>query len=197
MYHGRFILVASPDARHWGGSEYKKQRKSIFGSFRFFPLWSLTELLAARPYIRNDFSDDDVHQRYYLFGGVPRNVFIAKERVNSILASQVEASNTLTPQQLTKIAKTGYNAVSTFSELQPRSAILGYGRSGLDYIDYTKINVVPISEKVIETIFVNHQAFLWNEFSRYSDSSVVVCSFRRFVPLYCMGHHIRHCKRNH
>jgi hypothetical protein len=167
--NGRFILVASPDEHHWEASEFKKERGGTSGTFRYFPVWSLDELLAARPYIRDDFSDDDVKQRYRQFGGVPRNVFNDESDVKEMLASQVEASNKLTPNQLTEIGKAGWNGVSTFSELHSKSAILGYGWSGSEYTD---LNVVPISEKVIETIFVKHQAFLWNTFSRYTDSSV-------------------------
>jgi hypothetical protein len=70
MFKGRFILVSSPDERCWGESEFLKARGDTSGAFRFFPMWSLDELLAARPFMDRwgDISDDEIKERYRQVG---------------------------------------------------------------------------------------------------------------------------------
>lgn len=41
------IFVSSPDEGHWGGSEFEKARHDVSGEFRYFPVWTLEELLNA------------------------------------------------------------------------------------------------------------------------------------------------------
>jgi hypothetical protein len=164
FFKGRFILVSSPDDRHWGESQFAKENGATEGTFRYFPLWSLDELLAARPYLNNDISDNEVKQRYNQVGGVPRHVYTTS--IDKVLTIQETAINLLTPNQVMAIVKTGWNAVSTFSQPQPRSALMGYGWSGNKY---TVVNAVPISDRVLEKIFVLRQKELWEEFEeRYN-----------------------------
>jgi hypothetical protein len=40
----KFMLVASPDDRHWGGSDFTKKRSKTRSEFKFFPVWNLEEI---------------------------------------------------------------------------------------------------------------------------------------------------------
>jgi hypothetical protein len=109
--------------------------------------------------------------------------------LNDFLARQVLAINELTKEQLSDIAIKGWGAMSNFAELQPKSAILGYAGSGSEY---SEINTVPISEKVIELFFVNNQAFLWDKFSQYAIPSLSSSVAGPFFEL--LGLHLLHGK---
>jgi hypothetical protein len=158
-FKGRFILVSSPDNCHWGESQFAKENEDTEGTFRYFPLWSLDELQAARPFLNNDISDDEVEQRYHQVGGVPSHVYTTS--IDKVLMIQDTALSSLTPNQVMRISKTGWNAASTFSKSQPSSAVMGYGWSG---IKYTVINAVPISDRVLEKIYLICQTELWEKF---------------------------------
>jgi hypothetical protein len=167
-FKGRFVLVSSPDSCHWGGSEFEKvEETSGQGVFLYFPLWDLDELLAARPYINNDISDDEVKQRYQEVGGVPRNVFAVPTSYTKVLEKQKNDINFLTDEQFKKISSSGWDAVSNFSEQQPKSAIMGYGRSG---IDYSEKNMQCISKGVLQILFVTGKIIFWAEYDRISDN---------------------------
>jgi hypothetical protein len=167
-FTGKFILVSSPDSCHWGGSEFEKvEETSGQGVFLYFPLWDLDELLAACPYINNDISDDEVKQRYQEVGGVPRNVFAGTTSYAKVVAKQKNDINFLTKDQLKEISSSGWDVVLTFSEQQLKSAIMGYGTSG---IDYSKKNVQCISEGVLQTIFLKGRSISWSEYCQISDN---------------------------
>jgi hypothetical protein len=75
LAEAKVIIVANPDSKHWGGSEFEMVRGRWSGVFKYFPLWELSELLAARPILAPDMSEDMVVERYGKVGGVPRTVF--------------------------------------------------------------------------------------------------------------------------
>jgi hypothetical protein len=167
-FKGRFILVSSPDNHHWGGSQFEKaQDTSSQGTFRYFPLWDLDELMAARPYINIDISDQEVKQRHHQVGGVPRNVFAGTEEYSKVLKRQEEDIRSFDEDQLKEISSSGWDAVSTFFEQQPKSAIMGYGRSA---IDYTVKNVQCISNEVQQALFVTSKSIFWAEYCQISDN---------------------------
>jgi hypothetical protein len=183
-FTGKFILVSSPDSCHWGGSEFEKAEKtSRQGVFLYFPLWDLDELLAARPYINNDISDDEVKQRYFYVGGVPSNVFAGTKSYTNVVAKQKEDMKLLTKDQLKEISSCGWDVVSTFSE-QLKSAIMGYGRSG---IDYSKKNLQCISKGVLQSIFITGRSIVWAEYCQISDnkSDVKRACLRQSVGISC------------
>jgi hypothetical protein len=119
----------------------------------------LDELQAARPFLNNDISDDEVEQRYHQVGGVPSHVYTTS--IDKVLMIQDTALSSLTPNQVMRISKTGWNAASTFSQSQPSSAVMGYGWSG---IKYTVINAIPISDRVLEIFYLICQTELWEKF---------------------------------
>jgi hypothetical protein len=121
-------------------------------------MWNLQELQDARPYINNDISADAVAQRYHQVGRVPRNIFENDEDFSDVLKAQTNAINALTKDQLKNIAQRGWNAMSDFSYMQTQSAILGYERPGVDYMD---ANVSPISKMVRETVITKCQMLFY------------------------------------
>jgi hypothetical protein len=91
----KVIIVASPDERHWGESEFEKEREGIAGFFQYMPQWELEELQFAAPFLcHNDpelkalLNDPfklnlEILDRYRIFGGVPRHIFgsrLSRER---------------------------------------------------------------------------------------------------------------------
>jgi hypothetical protein len=76
----RLALVCAPESAYYKGME--KTGTFEFGAIkRYFPLWSLVELLEARPYMLDKSgkpildSDADVVERFQRFGGIARHVF--------------------------------------------------------------------------------------------------------------------------
>ena len=50
-FEGKVIIVSSPNQGHWGNSEFEKERDGVSGTFRFYPVWEVHELLAARKFL--------------------------------------------------------------------------------------------------------------------------------------------------
>jgi hypothetical protein len=165
MFKGRFILVSSPDERCWGESEFLKARGDTGGAFRFFPMWSLDELMAARPFMDRwgDISDNDIKERYRQMGGEPSEVFsfddgnLGRERQANILDRQRRAMSRLSSHQRMAIACVGWNDTSTFSPNQPICDIMGYGQSG---DDFSVENAIPVSETVHEMLVAEGESWL-------------------------------------
>lgn len=100
IFQGKVIIVASPDEGHWGGSEFLKQRGNIKGLFMFMPVWSLSELLAAKQYFEYNLLDETIASRYEKVGGIPRHIFTDDDTFNAVLRSQISAINMLNEDQL-------------------------------------------------------------------------------------------------
>jgi hypothetical protein len=115
------IIVSSPDSRHWGGSAFGKRRENTYGQFMFFPIWTLKELLNARPELGEHLTEDEVCERYRYFGGVSRHVFTKHNIENNLFAQDI-AIRGLTPEQAKKVALHDMDAVGTLNEnWRPRS----------------------------------------------------------------------------
>jgi hypothetical protein len=71
----KFILVSPPNERHWGESQFTNLRGRVFGVSKYYPLWSLQELLEARPIIKLQLTTDEVKKRYRGVGGFPCDVY--------------------------------------------------------------------------------------------------------------------------
>ena len=91
------VIFASPDDRVWGtDSGFMKHGggHGAGGSFMTFPVWTLQDLLTARPLMETQIEEEEVKARFYKFGGVPRDVFasaevfaVANENLNEALRS--------------------------------------------------------------------------------------------------------------
>lgn len=93
------------------------------GFFKYYPLWSLQELLYANSFIGSELLLDTIKLRYHQVGGVPRNVFVDDETFQSVMTAQVDAVKKLTKEQATVMAKGDTDAVVSSIEEHPKSAV--------------------------------------------------------------------------
>jgi hypothetical protein len=119
------IIIASPDERSWGESNFTKRRGSL-GMFLHFPIWNYEELLAAAHVLYPAFNDMVVSKRYHQFGGIPRKVLHGNIDVAVALVLQDAAINALEAATAVQLAQDHIDAVSTFGSSLPKSAIVGY-----------------------------------------------------------------------
>jgi hypothetical protein len=145
-FHQHFILVSTPDERRWGESSFQKEIGSTSGTFRYFPIWNLEELLAARPYINMGISHEEVQRRHYLVGGVPGHVFLDPDELDDVLVSHSKAINSLNDRQLRGIAMGGWHTMILLPYIPSKSALVGF--DGFPFKPPYERNVVPISEMV-------------------------------------------------
>jgi hypothetical protein len=87
-FRPKVIIVARPDSRFWGDSDFEKLRNNGQGFLKFIPLWSLEEILSAQPVLRPDMTREQVTARYHVFGGVPGIVFMPDEGAATMLEIQ-------------------------------------------------------------------------------------------------------------
>lgn len=153
------IIVSSPDSGHWGGSEFGKRRGNTKGRFMFFPIWTLEELLDARPVLGEYLTEDEVCERYRYFGGVPRHVF-AKHNIEDELLTQDIAILCLTLEQAKKIALNDMDGVGTLNENQPKSAVIGINcKPNYGFMRY---DIVVVSALVAEKVYSKFMTDLWS-----------------------------------
>jgi hypothetical protein len=159
----KYMLISSPDERHWGGSEFKKKRVNEIGKFLYYPVWDLEEIQAARTYLFPGTAKptaEEVMTRFRQVGGVPRNIFT--EVYHSALEDQVKAITALTSEQVINIVKKRMDGLGTFAEGQPKSAIIGYAKDD-PHLTYSKEKIVIVSPSVADYVYVKYIQDLWNE----------------------------------
>lgn len=118
--HPKVLIVASLDRRHWGGREFAKVRGSVKGYFRYYPIWTLSELLDARCVLGNQLSEEDIFERYRQVGGIPRHVFDV-DGVSTTLEVQKQALFNLKENQARKIAFGDFNGVPIWNDALPKT----------------------------------------------------------------------------
>jgi hypothetical protein len=132
-FQAKVIIVASPDSRHWGDSMFRKARGTVKGFFRFFPVWELSELLAARTFFPVSIDEEDVvSKRYSEVGGVPASIFADQSSYDDDLEQQRTNINALTWEQVEKIGKNEVDYFDSMSPLLPKGALLAYVKSPND-----------------------------------------------------------------
>ena len=159
----KVIIVASPDDRHWGESEFRKMRDGVGGFFLYYPLWKLEELLSARSSLMDrglQLSEAEIRMHFHGVGGVPRHIFQKKSIYEGILKNQDLAVNALSEGQAVRMAKKEMDAVGTLGAEQPKSALIGYKAS--KETRFEDAEVVPISQTVIEKVWNKFMASIWN-----------------------------------
>jgi hypothetical protein len=157
----RFILVSSPDSRHWGESAFMKRRGDVMGAFLHYPVWELDELLQARRIAKPTLSVENVNALYRNFGGVPRHVFgdeTDREKLRDALNREV---NELTLDQATDLAYGDANKVGTYAPSQPKSSLIAYVLDS-DHKQFTKCKVTVISCLATELVAMRFMDKLWN-----------------------------------
>ena len=126
-FQGKVVIVASPDNRHWGESDFLKYRGKSKGLFMFLPVWSLNELLCAKQYFEYSIDDDEeIMRRYEKVGGIPRHIFTDNVTFLGILESQKAALNSLNEDQLRKLTANDINSAQTSDKDQPKSLLMVY-----------------------------------------------------------------------
>jgi hypothetical protein len=164
LFAPKFMLVSSPDERHWGESELTKNRDNIKGGFIYFPVWDWEEIQSARPYFltnRAHQTEDEVLERFRKVGGVPGNTFMG--RLDVLQQKQDDAINALTNDQVIDIANKRLNVVGTFAVGQPRSAIIGYAKGNTTKAKFENRNVEIRSPLVAEKVYVKFVRDLWDQ----------------------------------
>ena len=75
-FRPKLILVRSPNERHWGKNEFAKLRGDTCGLFCLCLVWSLEELMEARPFVwPSEVTEDMAVYRYSRVGGAPGVIF--------------------------------------------------------------------------------------------------------------------------
>ena len=157
----KVIIVASPDEGHWGASEFEKRRNVVEGYFKIHPIWSLNELLAVRQEFGN-FDEDQIRDRYRIFGGVPRRVF-AKD-IQKDLESQDTAIFNMKEEHVTAIALGRMDAVGSFGTNAPKGIILAFvpgNESTFTRVQQSSSSQL-LSPVIREKISSLHMVHLWN-----------------------------------
>jgi hypothetical protein len=112
-------------------------------------------------------SQDVVEERYRMFGGVPRMVFMT-DKVERQLSLQKQAVRSLTCEQAAKIVYGDASHVQTMASSQPKSALIGMFSDSKK--DFESFRVEVISPLVAEKICSLFMADLWNEMISSEDS---------------------------
>jgi Retrotransposon hot spot protein len=159
-FKARTIIVSSPNERHWGGNEFDKLRGDVIGTFRYFPMWDLHEILMAQPYLSSTvLTDEEVEARFRLVGGVPSHIILHKDYLARVLRCQNEAIEALTERQAQQILEGKLDVVGSFGSNQPRSAIIGYAKTQTpEKIPFSTPQVTIISPSVAENVMYKFMA---------------------------------------
>jgi hypothetical protein len=172
-FRPKVIIVASPDPGHWGEREFTKERATVEGTMRFYPVWSKEELMFARPILRPDMTDKTVEDRFLMFGGVPRHVFGTRDD-DALLLAQKGAVEVLTADQATCIAYTPEDLAFDYFDASTRSALLAIQQEEDDDGSFEKAKLTFVSSLVYRKVSEKFMALLWNVMlGRGSDGGLV------------------------
>ncbi len=135
-FRGKVIIVASPDERHWGASEFVKRRgRNSGGTRRYLPVWTLPELMEALPVfgtcdgVSLGLTKEDIKDRFQRFGGVPRYVFASRSAYEDQLSAQDEALEALSENDAMRLAYKNRSAIQTHSWDLQKGILLSYIRN--------------------------------------------------------------------
>ena len=173
-FEPKFILVTSPDSRHWGDNEFTKMRgNQVGGIFKYHPLWSWDEIQAANEVLigqipANETKRFDLEQRFHEMGGVPRNIYSVIDFYRQALKNQDRALALINPENAERIALGKIMDVDSMDPNQPKSAIMGYVLDPRD-VAFDQGIAVLVSEQVKELVFFKFMKNLWSIMLRSGD----------------------------
>jgi len=160
----RVIIVASPDERHWGESNFTKNDQAGLGGFiLYFPSWSLAQLSAASTELSGvQFVNNTVQELYEVFGGVPRNVFFPEEKEKEMnnLTTKVEA---MTSTQLKELVSGQLNRHSGFGTDQPKGGIVDFVATD----NFSQAELRLASSTILQMVRKQLMASIWTEMATY------------------------------
>jgi hypothetical protein len=166
----KVIIVASDDERHWG-SGFTKYRLGGEGVFLHYPVWSLEELVAARPIIAPELAETALAKRYRLFGGVPKNILCCPD---TLLQTQENEVDLLTRTQLEKIAAGRIDVLGSHDPTRPGRSLVAYDlpldREGKRIDRFDEYRVIFASPAVEESVSRVVRKFLTTLGKRFRSS---------------------------
>lgn len=181
-YRGKVIIIASPDEGHWGLGEFTKKRLRVKGTFRYYPIWSLIELLYARRFFDVNLDVEVICNRYEEVGGIPRLVFTSEDEYNAVLILQENAINRLSDEQVRLLTLNDAHAAQTFGSNQPKSIIMVYNCVGMNFKEFS---MTVSSQRVVRLLVTKKMHLLWNLILK-SDSSSSTATWQVF-EVYCQN----------
>jgi hypothetical protein len=148
LFRPRVIIVAEPDARHWGDRSFFKRRDTSYGTRKFFPVWELDELLQARAHLGPWMTEQQVKDRHFQVGGVPSHVFSDEEHFQFLLdRQQVAVLQLRSPEQLERLANP--QSLAVFDEARPESLLVGYRVPETDDGSFSSYQVAILATRAV------------------------------------------------
>jgi hypothetical protein len=156
----KVIIVASPNPLHWGEGDFTKQRGTVKGIMRFYPVWSDHELACAQKTIAPDMTEKTVLDRFYMFGGVPRHVFEDTDD-SWLLSLQDGAVDSLTLDQASSVVYTpNVIGIDCFSPAT-KSSLLAFQLREDDTGSFERVKSIFVSSLVFQKVTAKFMASLW------------------------------------
>jgi hypothetical protein len=175
LFSGKVIIVASPDECHWGAREFIKHRNGYEtkgGTFRYFPVWNLEEILAAAQYFPTEgniiLSDNDIVQRFGVVGGVPRLIF--SESIEDCENEQLRTLDELKPENIESLVFCDYAMPSLYPPSLPRGVLLSYRLADDDNGTYRQGLATLRSKNIYKIIAQTYKVQIWQSMRRRSQS---------------------------
>jgi hypothetical protein len=171
-FRPKVIIVSSPDERHWGSSEFEKERGGIEGFYMYMPVWNLEELVCAAPFL--SFEDPELEEllnapddkmkeqimiRYRLFGGILRHILARRSSREKILRYQNSAIKSLTEDQAERLYRGESEMVDDFNKHQPNSNVMHYN-SSIDSLFWKRKTIIA-SDYAYEKVSNRFLSLLW------------------------------------
>ena len=173
----KVIINSSPDSCHWGGNEFAKARDGKEGGrFLYYPLWTLEELRAARPFVNDKVTPDEVEKRFDRFGGVPR-IVLGAIGLSKSAEAQEKGLNKLTAEQARKIILGTVSTIDTMDATMPPSSVVGYESSD----PFTRSKICTISKHVSRSVLSKFLKDLWTRMLFEYDASSAGKAFEIYM----------------
>lgn len=194
-FKAKVIIVSSPNNLHWGGSAFGKRRSDIEpvrgGLLRYYPLWTLEELLDGRRSLNNssgtNLDEKEVKRRYVQVGGVPRNVFRADHEYTQALSDQSTALADLTEAQVQRLAMRSNSPIVSHDSSDPKGALIGYKpREG--ETSFAVLDPCFVSFAVEKRVYEIHLNNVWEDIFNAADHGP---AFEKFTWMLMVGHEKR------
>ena len=177
VIQAKVIINSSCDSKHWGGNEFTKGRDGHSGGvMRFYPDWSLSELLIGGRFIDQTVTEAAIRERYRKFGGRPRAIFHSND-LTSCEAKQNKGISNLTDSQVVEIAKGNISCLDESNTNMPSSSVMGF----TSQTPFEVSQIVIASRHVEELVFWRHLRVLWNFLLTAEKSSTFGHGFERYV----------------
>lgn len=162
------IIVAFPDDRHWGGNSFTKRAPGYKGGmYRYFPPWTLAQLVAAGPLLSSRTvlsSRDEIPKNFEVFGGIPWNVFAASRVAEENKKNLHRKDTTLSVTQTENLLSGNFDIHANFGAGQPNGGLAVFSPYG----NFTSVTVSLASDSVLLWIHSLFLDLIWTKLALYS-----------------------------